>query len=140
MKTCNLIILVLISMTSIHAIDFSKEDPKVDEEIQIQLTEPSDQVIIAYRPNSGVTITDTLKSASAITSYNWQPLYPGVVMVSTSTESANISVRFKSLSVSGLIVMLLAFSILFGGVFLSFRLLFSESGHEGIDLSERVDT
>ncbi len=107
-------------------IQLSNEKPIAGEEVTIQLEEPTNAVAIAYRPNSSVVRRDTLFSDTPTQSFQWIPVSAGVVALSTESYSRNVSVRFRGLSWQGLLVMLLAGAILFGGVFFAFRVLFSK--------------
>ena len=121
----------------------SNEKPKAGETITVTLEEAASELLIAYRPNSSVVRRDTLRASVPTTEFIWTPKDAGVVALSTSSASRNVSVRFQEFSWKGLVVMLLAGSILFGGVIFAFRVLFSKTKPgEGIDFdpSTRPDT
>lgn len=124
-------------------IQLSNEKPVAGEAVTISLDQPETQVMIAYRPNSSVVRRDTLRSDSPTTEFSWTPKKAGVVALSTATASRNVSVRFEGFSYPGLVVMLLAGSILFGGVIFAFRVLFSKTKRgEDVDFdpATRPDT
>lgn len=139
------IIVLLLSSPPLPAaqISLSSEQPVRGETVDIQLETPDTVLIIAYRPNSSVVRRDTLRSEESTDVFPWTPRRAGVVALSTTTASHNVSVRFAGLSWKGLIVMLLAGTILFGGVIFAFRVLFreKESGQSiDVDPTTRPDT
>jgi hypothetical protein len=124
-------------------IQLSNEEPVAGETVTISLDQPETQVVIAYRPNSSVVRRDTLRSDAPASEFSWTPQKAGVVALSTTSASRNVSVRFEGFSYPGLIVMLLAGGVLFGGVIFAFRVLFSKTKPgEPIDFdpSTRPDT
>jgi len=115
-------------------IELSNEQPIAGELVMIRLDQPESQLVIAYRPNSSVVRRDTLIANTPTAEFEWTPEDAGVVSLSTASASRNVSVRFRGFSWEGLIVMLLAGGILFGGVVFAFRVLFSErASGQGID-------
>ncbi len=143
--------IVLLLVTSVLAmplllsaqISLSDEKPEQGESITVQLEAPASMLVIAYRPNSSVVRRDTLFSDTPATEFSWTPERAGVVALSTESASRNVSVRFQGFSWEGLLVMVLAGAILFGGAIFAFRVLFSEA-EEGqsvdIDPATRPDT
>jgi hypothetical protein len=124
-------------------IQLSNEKPVAGEAVTISLDQPETQVVIAYRPNSSVVRRDTLRSDGPTSEFSWTPQKAGVVALSTSSASRNVSVRFEGFSYPGLVVMLLAGGILFGGVIFAFRVLFSKTKRgEDVDFdpATRPDT
>lgn len=136
-------ILLLAPFLLSAQIQLSNEEPVAGEPVTITLAQAESQVVVAYRPNSSVVRRDTLRADSPSTEFSWTPEKAGVVALSTASASKNVSVRFQGFSYSGLIVMLLAGGILFGGVIFAFRVLFRKTKPgEGIDFdpSTRPDT
>ncbi len=122
-------------------IQLSTEEPIAGEAVTIQLESPASKLIVAYRPNSSVVRRDTLIMKEPTTTFEWTPATAGVVALSTPAASRNVSVRFRGFSWSGLLVMLLAGLILFGGVIFAFRVLFSDRQEDiDIDPAVRPDT
>lgn len=146
MKKSLLLILYLLGILPAilpAQINLSTEKPVAGEPLTINLAEPDTLLIVAYRPNSSVVRRDTLRAAAPTDAFEWTPARAGVVALSTSTGSRNVSVRFRTFSWRGLIVMLLAGAILFGGVVFAFRVLFreAESGQSvDVDPASRPDT
>lgn len=120
-------------------IQLSNEFPVKGEPVEITLEEPGDRIYFTYRPRSSVARTDSLSAEAPATRFNWTPRDAGVVTIRAGEASRNVSVRFGGISTSGLIVMLLAGGILFGGVGFAFRILFQE-GKEQLDLEHLGDT
>jgi hypothetical protein len=124
-------------------IELSAEPLVAGREATVRLGAPDSILIIAYRPNSSVVRRDTLRAAEPVAAFQWTPEKAGVVALSTSTDARNVSVRFRGFSWKGLTVMLLAGTILFGGVIFAFRVLFreEESGQSiDVDPASRPDT
>jgi hypothetical protein len=61
--------------------------------------------------------------APAQTAWTWQPARAGVVQLSSGGLTQNLSVRYAEFPLGGLIVMVLAALILFGGIVVSMRTL-----------------
>lgn len=136
-----LYILLGIPFLSFAQIELSNEKPVAGEALTIKLAQAESQVVVAYRPNSSVVRRDTLKAENPATEFSWTPKKAGVVALSTSSASRNVSVRFQGFSVQGLVVMLLAGCILFGGVIFAFRVLFSKpETQQDLDPAMRPDT
>ncbi|MCI4670351.1 MAG: hypothetical protein MRZ79_19595 [Bacteroidia bacterium] len=129
---------------------FSNDAPKVGEKINIEFEKEIDQLIITYRPNSAVEKNENIAIVPASKTVEWTPQNPGVVAISYSVEmeesqgpSMNISVRYNGLSYEGIIVMIAAGLILFGGAFVAFRTLFrdeEEDGTRDLDPDQLPDT
>lgn len=124
-------------------IQLSTDQPKAGEEVSITLGQAETTIAIAYRPNSSVIRRDTLRSETPQTSFSWTPEQAGVVSLSTVNASRNVSVRFQGFPWQGLIVMLLAGCILFGGAIYAFRVLFKDEEEDNtmdFDPLHTIDT
>lgn len=87
---------------------------------------PVETVVTTYRPNSAIPIVDTL-AVGGFASVRWTPERAGVVRVSVpGGPSRNLSVRFAALPVSGIVVLIVAGLILFGGAGWAMRMLLSD--------------
>jgi hypothetical protein len=76
---------------------------------------PVQTVVVTYRPNSAIPLVDTV-TVGGFESIRWTPERAGVVRVAVpGGPSRNLSVRFAALPVSGIVVLILAGLILFGG-------------------------
>lgn len=103
----------------------SAEDLYVAQEVTITLPVPADTLFVTYRPGSTIPIREAVPVADQQT-VAWTPRYPGVVALATADGTAqNVSVRFQSIPGDGVLVLVLAGCILFGGIAFSFRKLFS---------------
>jgi len=81
-----------------------------------------------YRPGSKVSRSETLGTTGPDGRLTWTPDGAGIVSLQTSGEgqpalSTNLSVRFRGVPLSGLVILLGAGVILYGGVIWGFRLL-----------------
>jgi hypothetical protein len=76
--------------------------------------------------------------------FEWTPDRAGIVALNVPEQgSRNVSVRFQGVSTSGIVVMLVAGGLLFGGAAFAFRLLFKDEEEDGtmdIDLDHMPDT
>ncbi len=130
MKSTNgflVLVFFLLSIGTMNAqIEASTNKIILGESVTINLEQAQERLIVEYRPNSNIVTRDTLVSATPTKNFEWTPKKPGVVRLNTKDGSKNVSVRFKGLSVSGLLVMLLAGVILFGGAGLAFRSLMAK--------------
>lgn len=97
----------------------------------------TDSLTITYRPGSN--IAEEQKVAVIGKSYEWTPKEAGLVSLSTpGGPSQTVSVRFSSFPFPGLIVLIIAAGILFGGALYASVSLFGETSSEMI--TERPDT
>ncbi|MCB0581293.1 MAG: hypothetical protein KDD10_18525 [Phaeodactylibacter sp.] len=116
-------------------IELSDEQPTQGEAVTINLEKPESMLVVTYRPNSSVARRDTLRAAQPAAAFQWTPRKAGVVSLSTASASRNVSVRFQGLSASGLLVMIVAGTLLFGGAAFAFRVLFrDEEEDETLDI------
>lgn len=89
-------------------------------------TNGAKQLNIIYRPGSNISQTKTVKVTAA--SYEWVPQKAGIFAITTPNgPSQTVSVSFGSFPVIGLIVLLVAGSILFGGATFAAVNLFGDS-------------
>lgn len=124
-------------------ISLSDKQPVQGEPVTITLAQPASELIVTYRPNSSVARMDTLRAEQPATAFLWTPRKAGVVSLSTATDSRNVSVRFQGLSGSGILVMIVAGTLLFGGAAFAFRILFKDEEEDetlDIELDHFPDT
>jgi hypothetical protein len=115
------------------------EDLYVGTPVTITLAQPADTLTVTYRPNSSITSREILPT-NGLQTVEWVPQKAGVAALSTPTGGAqNVSVRFQQAPVSGIIVLLLAGLILFGGIIFAFIKLF-RNNPEDLDPAVRPDT
>lgn len=133
-KLLPLLVLLTIVTESRASIEPSNASPEVGERITLSFTVPVDTLTVVYRPNSSVSKTEILVNEPPMTMMEWASKEPGLVAMSYLDKSGdsparvsrNLSIRFAGISESGLVVMILAGIILFGGATIAFRTLFQE--------------
>lgn len=87
--------------------------PVQGQPVRVTLEEPTEFVRVVWRPNSA--IPDTVSLDPEGDSFLWTPTRAGVATVLTSNGAQNVSVRYDSFPGSGILVLVLAGCILFGG-------------------------
>ena len=74
----------------------------------------AEHVQVIWRPNSAISDTVTLHVSGQ--TFTWTPTQAGVATMTTSNgTSQNISVRYDSYPASGIFILIIAGTILFGG-------------------------
>ncbi|MCB0570955.1 MAG: hypothetical protein KDC66_14365 [Phaeodactylibacter sp.] len=125
-------------------ISVSNDKPVRGDAITITLAKPEPYVVVTYRPNSSLAHSDTLRTTGMATDFQWAPSRAGVVSLSTAGQgSRNVSVRYKGMPGLGIMVLILAGTILLGGAGFAFGLLFRDDGDEEAMedfLEHRADT
>ncbi|HLT46846.1 MAG TPA: hypothetical protein VK002_06420 [Rubricoccaceae bacterium] len=98
----------------------SEEPPEVPiagRPVQITLDEPVDRVEVVWRPNSA--IPDTVVLDATGTSFVWRPTRAGVARIALvrgdERIEENVSVRYDRYPGSGIFILIIAGTILFGG-------------------------
>jgi len=88
------------------------------------------KVVAIYRPGSEVSQTEDLGTTGEEGTMTWTPTGAGVVTLKTvpgdtmtAASTRNLSVRFDGIPVPGLVILLAAGAILYGGVIRGFRSL-----------------
>ena len=138
-----LLTIMALPLLASAQISLSKEQPTQGETVDITLGQPERLLVVTYRPNSSVARRDTLRSEQPATTFRWTPRKAGIVSLSSSNASRNVSVRFKGFSGTGIIVMGIAATLLFGGAAFAFRLLFKDEAEDGtldVELDHFPDT
>ncbi len=103
----------------------STEKPVVGVPMTLRFDAPVDTVFVTYRPNSAVARRDTVRLGESA-SMKWTPERAGVVQIGLpSGASQNLSVRFSETPLSGILVLIVAGLILFGGAAWAMAKLFS---------------
>ncbi len=109
--------------------------PVVGTPVTVTITdfdgEPESVSLLAtYRPNSKTEVPRSVGSFGADGTLVWTPLKAGITTLSATAgekgEVANkkVAVRFEKPPASGIFILFLAGSVLFGGIALSFRRIF----------------
>ena len=126
-KTAFLTWLCLLAGFSLPAqIELSPDEPVEGELVTVTLDKPARELIITYRPNSSVIRRDTLRADAPATAFTWTPEQAGVVALAAGDATRNVSVRFRGWSWGGILVMIFAAGILFGGATFAFRTMFRD--------------
>lgn len=93
-------------------------------------------VKVHYRPNSETTVTQTLGPSDTAGGVEWTPDDAGIVTLEAQREGAeapfatrNVAVRYRGFPAQGLMIMLLAGVLLFGGAAFGFVMLLLGPGH-----------
>lgn len=116
-------------------------EPIQGRPVRITLDAPADRVVVVWRPNSAVP--DTVALDAAGTSFVWTPTRAGVArLIATSgaetTVAQNVSVRYAAYPASGIFILIVAGTILFGGAGFAMGKLLSEETPEALE--RRPDT
>lgn len=111
--------------------------PVRGEPVLVTFEAPADTVTVTYRPGAVTARTETFTGVGE--TFEFTPERAGVVAVAAAGGSPkSLSVRFVSSPLAGIVVMILAGLILFGGAAISLRALLSD-GHR-IEPELRPDT
>ena len=141
-------VLLLVALPGIAAhadIEVSPTVPVQGREVTVRVTRDGEAaagaaVKATYRPGSRVSHTEALGRTDDQGRLGWTPTDAGIVTLQAdlpadgaapaATVSRNLSVHFQGVPWSGVLIMILAGTILYGGVFLGFRRL--TSGPRGL--------
>lgn len=138
----SLFTLVLLCNITFANIQVSPDILYKDQPATITTETAVDTIVITYRPNSQVSVTEYLSASGPATAFEWTPTQAGVVAIQAGGSSTTVSVRFEGVSWSGIGIMAIAGILLFGGATFAFRLLMYGKTPEdlSIDIQHRVDT
>ncbi len=126
------------SASAQDVVSVEPEAPTRGEPVTVTFSAPADTVAVTYRPGAVTAHTETFTPGTA--TFEFTPERAGVVSVTGGGAAQSLSVRFQGAPVSGIVVMILAGLILFGGAALSLRTLLAD-GHEiEVDPTLRADT
>lgn len=107
--------------------------PIQGQPVRVTLDTPTSDVKVVWRPNSA--IPDTVALSPEGTSFEWTPSRAGVATVVTPEGSQNVSVRYSAYPASGIFILIIAATILFGGAgFAMGKLLSDEDGPTALPL------
>ncbi len=131
----------LLAVASASAQDVVSVDPAVPtigEPVTVTFSAPVDSVTVTYRPGAVTAFTETFTPGAA--AFTFTPERAGVVSVAAGEASQSLSVRYVGVPLSGLIVMILAGVVLFGGAGLALRALLADGHRIEADPTLRPDT
>ena len=135
MKTLSLIFVLMLAGPAWAGIELSQDYPRANEPVELTLTTASGfpaagvEVKAGYGPGSELLRETSLGTTDNAGKLSWTPEEAGLVALSAEAQGADgpealassISVQFDGAPVSGLLVMLVAGLILYGGVIAGFR-------------------
>ena len=100
----------------------------------VTLDSLAEQVQVVWRPNSAISDTVTLDVSGQ--TFTWTPTQAGVAtMITSNGTSQNVSVRYDSYPASGIFILIIAGTILFGGAGFAMGKLFGgEMPKEGYQM------
>ncbi len=119
-------------------VSVTPDAPTRGEPVTVTFSAPVDTVKVTYRPGAVTAFTETFTPGSDV--FEFTPERAGVVSVAAGGTSKSLSVRFVGVPLGGLIVMILAGLILFGGAAISLRALLSDGHALEMDPAMRPDT
>ncbi len=112
--------------------------PTVGEAVAVQLPAGAEALVITSRPGSA--IADTTRLTASAGTATWTPEQAGIVEISApgTPDRQTVSVRFDRAPASGILVLLVAGTILFGGAAFASVKLFGKEPDEVV--TDRPDT
>ncbi len=103
------------------------QTPRVGNATTLVTKELVDELTITYSPKSEVEIVEKVPT-NGTKLVLWRPKYAGVATITTPGHKAlTVSIRYDGVPLGGVLIMLLAGFILFGGAFVSLRALLASS-------------
>ncbi len=136
---CLLLLLALAAGASAQSIvSVTPDAPTRGEPVTVTFDQAVDSVTVTYRPGAVTATSETFTPGAA--SFTFSPEKAGIVSVSSGAASQSLSVRYIGVPLGGLIVMILAGLILFGGAGLALRALLADGHRIEVDPTLRPDT
>ncbi len=125
MRNLILILALFAALPATAQIVSSTEAPVRGATIELTFPAVVDSFTVTYRPGA-VTARTEVFATNGLLTVGWTPKRAGVVQISTDDDSKNLSVRFSSSPILGILVMVVAGVILFGGAAVAMRMLLSD--------------
>ena len=119
-------------------VSVTPEAPTRGEPVTVTFSAPVDSVAVTYRPGAVTATTETFTPGAA--TFTFSPEKAGVVQVASGDASQSLSVRYIGTPLGGLLVMILAGLILFGGAAVALRALLADGHRIEVDPTLRPDT
>ena len=105
--------------------------------VTLSLSE-ADTLMVTYRPGSSISHTEELRAAGG--QLEWTPAQAGIAALTTpGGPTQNVSIRFARLPVLGVIVLIVAGGLLFGGIAYASNKLFGREPTSAV-VDHRPDT
>lgn len=124
------------SVSAQDVVSIEPDSPTRGEVVTVTFSEPVDSVTVTYRPGAVTAVTEVMTPESA--TFRFTPERAGVVSIASGGASQSLSVRYVGVPLGGLVVMILAGLILFGGAAISMRALLADG--DRIDPTMMPDT
>lgn len=129
---------LMASASAQEVVSVTPDAPTVGEPVTITFSEPVDDVTITYRPGAVTASTETFSPGAS--AFTFSPDRAGVVSVAAGDATQSLSVRYVGVPLGGLVVMILAGLVLFGGATLALRALLADGHRIEVDPALRPDT
>jgi len=111
------------SVAPTQSIRVADKFPTVGQKTVITLGVPADSITVIYQPDAPVARKVTLQTQGRL-QVDWTPAKAGVVSIRAGSASKDVSVKFNGTPVGGVLMLLLAGLVLFGGIALCMALVF----------------
>ena len=140
MRALLLLALMVPALATAQGVTFSAEPVVQGRPVTVRFDAPTDSVMLTYRPNSDLASTDAVALGGA-TDYRWTPRAAGLVKITTpGGVEQSVGVRFTGLPASGLLVLVVAGLVLFGGATFALRSLLAGPARDAADVEHWPDT
>lgn len=134
----SILLLAALPHAAFAQMELSTARPLAGQPVTISLPEGADTLIVTYRPNSAISTQEILPVSAG--QAQWTPVQAGIVSLSSpGIGSQNVSVRFSRPPAGGILVLILAGTILFGGAIFAMWHLFLSTAPR-TDPTRRPDT
>ena len=133
-----LLLLAAAPLAAQEVVSVTPEQPTRGEPVTVTFSQPVDSVTVTYRPGAITAHSETFAPGTA--TFEFTPERAGVVSVAAGDAARSLSVRFRGAPLGGIVVMVLAGLILFGGAAISLRALLADGHKIEVDPTMRPDT
>ena len=133
-----LAVALAVSASAQDVVSVVPDAPTRGEPVTVTFSEPVDSVTVTYRPGAVTATSETFTPGTA--AFEFVPEKAGVVSVAAGGASQSLSVRYVGVPLGGLVVMILAGLILFGGAGIALRALLADGHKIEADPTLRPDT
>ena len=126
MRCLLLLLAVAASASAQDIVSVTPDAPTRGEPVTVTFSQPVDSVRVTYRPGAVTAHAEVFTPGAA--AFTFTPERAGIVSVASGGASRSLSVRYIGVPIAGLIVMVFAGLVLFGGAGLALRALLAD-GH-----------